>query len=398
MRILLLSNKAPYPTTDGSAIAIWQMATGLSQAGAEVHLLTLNTKKHFKPDTGVPEEWKSKLHYQSVLVNTDIQPLSFLLNLLSHQSYFVSRFDQAAMQQALVNTLSQKRFDWIQLEGLFMCPYIALIRKYSKARIALRMHNIEHRIWEHHLASETSLLKRLYLNIQIKRLKAYELRSIQQVDALLPISEVDAKWIKPHAAGIPLHYSPTGMSIQAQTVEPLYSNRVFHFASMDWMPNQEALRFLLDEIWPLVLLRKPEAHLYAAGRAMPATFLSYRSKGLTLEGEVASAEMVYLENDIMVVPLKSGSGLRIKLVQGMAHGKAIVSTTIGAAGTGMQPGIHYLEANTAEAFAEAIIFLMDHPIEKARLAAAAKAHLQEDFDNVNLSRRILEFLQSLPSA
>jgi polysaccharide biosynthesis protein PslH len=398
MRILLLSNKAPYPSKDGSAIAIWQMATGLSEAGAEVHLLTLNTRKHFKPDEGVPAEWRSKLHYQSVSVNTDIQPLAFIANLLSNQSYFVSRFDQATMREALIEKLTTNTFDWVQLEGLFMCHYIDLIRKHSKARIALRMHNVEHRIWEHHLASESSFLKRTYLNIQVKRLKQYELNSTQKVDALIPISKEDAAWAKPHAPGIPLHFSPTGMVLRDRNKAPLQENSVFHFASMDWLPNQEALRFLLDEIWPIVIKRKPEAILYVAGRAMPPAFFEYRLPGLTLEGEVDSAEKVYTSHDIMVVPLKSGSGIRIKLIEGMAHGKVIVSTALGAAGSGMLPGIHYLEANTAEAFAEAIVYLLENPHEKARLAASATAHLQEGFDNVNLSKRILEFLQSIPNA
>ena len=92
IKILQICNKAPYPANDGSSIAIYNMANGLCDNGVELHLLTINTKKHFKDDKGVPEDFKLKTHYQSVYHNCNTSLTGAFLNLFSPESYFVSRF------------------------------------------------------------------------------------------------------------------------------------------------------------------------------------------------------------------------------------------------------------------------------------------------------------------
>lgn len=175
LSILQICNKAPYPANDGSSIAIYNMARGFLANKVELHLLCINTKKHFKPDEGVPPDFRKQSHYRSVYRNTNTSIMGALLNLFSTRSYFVSRFKFNSFEHELTETLKKKKFDIIQLEGVFMGVYLPVIRKYSEAKVVLRAHNIEHYIWNRHALVEKNLLKRVYFNLQNKRLKRFEL-------------------------------------------------------------------------------------------------------------------------------------------------------------------------------------------------------------------------------
>ncbi|MES2131224.1 MAG: glycosyl transferase family 1, partial [Bacteroidota bacterium] len=193
MRILQLSNKAPYPANDGSSIAIHSLAEGLADNGAELHLLTINTKKHFKPDDKVPQAFKDKTHYTSVYQNTDTSFSGALMNLFSKQSYFVSRFFFKEFEEQIIQKLKAVTFDIVQLEGVFLASYIPVIKQYSKARIVIRAHNVEHQIWERHLTNENNGIKKMYLSLQNKRLKRFELEAFFTADAIVTITDEDKK-------------------------------------------------------------------------------------------------------------------------------------------------------------------------------------------------------------
>src|SRR6202007_1301685 len=135
------------------------------------HLLTVNTKKHFKEDAQVPEEFRKQSNYVSVFRDTDVKPIGALLNLFSSESFFVSRFIFKEFEEALIKKLKENTFDIIHIEGLFMAPYMDVIKKYSKAKIAVRAHNVEHLIWDRLIRNEKSAVKKCDLDLQNKRLK-----------------------------------------------------------------------------------------------------------------------------------------------------------------------------------------------------------------------------------
>jgi hypothetical protein len=193
LKVLQICNKAPFPANDGSSIAIYNMARGLIENGVDLHLLTINTKKHFKADQGVPENFRKMAHYTSVYQNTNPGPLGALSNLLSGDSYFVSRFHFKAFERKLITLLRTEHFDVVQIEGLFMAAYIDVIRKNSKAKVVLRAHNVEHLIWQRHLANKPWSPRNMYLRVQNKRLRDFEMRVLSKVDAIIPITIADER-------------------------------------------------------------------------------------------------------------------------------------------------------------------------------------------------------------
>lgn len=396
--MLQICNKAPYPANDGSSIAIYNMSRGLIENGVELHLLTINTKKHFKPDAGVPAFFKEQTRYRSVFKNTNTSLPGAFLNLFSSRSYFVSRFLFGEFSRALAETLEKNQFDIVQLEGLFMGVYIPLIRKLSKAKLVLRAHNVEHFIWNRHIANEKRLLRRYYLKLQNTRLKRYELEVLAQVDAVVPISNNDSKAFAELGCKTPMHTCITGVNIAEYRQTPTAAEKqstVFYFGSMDWLPNQEAVTWFLNNCWEKVHQAVPSARFIVAGRGMPLEFFHFTGPNILIVENVENGRQFYQQHQVMIVPLWSGSGLRIKIIEGMAHGKAIVSTAIGAEGIGYTDGHNIFIANSAELFADRVIELLKNAQLRQRLSENAATHAAENFDNSVVVSHLVEFYRKL---
>lgn len=397
MRILQICNKAPYPPNDGSSIAITTLAEGLADNDVELYLLAINTKKHFKSDDLIPESFKQKTHYQSIYSNTNTSVLGAFINLFSKQSYFVSRFYFKAYKQALIQLLQQHSFDIIQIEGVFMATYIPVIRQYSKAKIVLRSHNVEHQIWERHLSNEKTSIKKSYLSLQNKRLKTFEINAFKISDAIVTITDEDKKNIQKLVPSKEIYTCLTGVNLEQYTVNPniKYPRTLFHFASMDWMPNIEAVDWLLNEVWSLVVKQQASAKLILAGRGMPERFKRLSNPNVLIVEEVKSSEEFYKNHDIMLVPLWSGSGLRIKLVEGLAYGKAIITTSIGAEGIPYTNNQHVIIADTAQEFADAILFLLDNDNKKQAMQNQARLLAEQHFNYKKIGKNLIEFYTQL---
>ncbi|MBQ1606060.1 MAG: glycosyltransferase, partial [Bacteroidales bacterium] len=179
MKILVLANKMPYPPKDGGAIATLSLARSLHRCGCEVDLLAMNTPKHFCRVEDIPAEISSEINFYAVEVDTTIKATKALKNLLfSSKPYNAERFVNEAFAERLKALLSEEQYDVVQLEGLYLCPYIETIRKFSSAKIALRAHNVEHEIWKRMVENEKSLPKRLYKGIIARRMRRFELSYI----------------------------------------------------------------------------------------------------------------------------------------------------------------------------------------------------------------------------
>lgn len=397
MRVLQIANKAPYPPNDGSSIAIYNMGVGFIANATELHVLTINTKKHFKNDSEVPTDYKTNSHYQSVYRNTDISLVGAISNLFSSDSYFISRFYFKEFEEAIIAKLKTNAFDVIQLEGLFVAPYIETIKKYSKAKIVLRAHNVEYLIWERHLKNETSLLKKMYLGLQTHRLKNFELKVLQQIDAIVTITDIDKQFFKDHGFTKPIYTCITGVDVEAYKTkisEVKKPKTIFHFASMDWMPNQEAVDWFLANCWKQVHSAVPDAKLVIAGRNMPEKLVKLNLPNVLVIEKVADSKQFYNEHEIMLVPLLSGSGLRIKIIEGMAYGKPIVSTAIGAEGITYTNGKNILIADTATDFSEAVIALLKDDNKRQALEKEARLFAENEFDNKKVVSGLVDFYRN----
>ncbi|MBL0049102.1 MAG: glycosyltransferase [Bacteroidetes bacterium] len=397
MKILQLCNRIPFPLADGGAIAMFAMTKSFADAGCEVDMLAINTKKHKVDVATLPAWFSQKTKLYAVEADTDVTALGAFLNLFSTASYNLVRFDIPAVHAKLKELLAQNKYDVIQLEGFFLSKYIPTIRSNSNALISMRAHNVEFLIWERMAAATASPLKKWYLNLLAKRLKKEELDILNKADCIIPISEVDQQSFKQLGAIVPMHVSTGGVDETLLEKQLPVSNELslFHLAAMNWQPNVQAATWFLEKIWPLIHPKFPDLTLYLAGKDMPASFFQMQSNQIKVLGSVTDAHAFMNAKNIMIVPLLSGSGMRIKIVEGLALGKVIISTSIGAEGIACEDKKNILIADTAHDFAAAIELALKDKALCATLSKNAKELVKHTYTNSSIIKSLLAFYNAL---
>ncbi|MFH0894442.1 MAG: glycosyltransferase family 4 protein [Bacteroidota bacterium] len=396
-RILQISNRIPWPLKDGGAMGVYNYTKGYSENGCDVTFATINTKKHFVDPEKLPEELSTYATFLSVTVNTDVKPLPAFLNLFTCKSYNISRFHTASFSLLLKKILTENKFDVIIFESIFVASYIQLVKKLSDATLILREHNVEHRIWERLATNETSVLKRFYLKLLSRRLRRFELGVMNHFDAIMPVTAEDGMYLKTKGCIIPIHPFPAIVDMKSSThaESAIDSDTIFHIGSMEWMPNIEGVQWFLKEVMPLIQKTFPALKLYLAGRNMPQQLIESNIPGVFVEGEVNDATQFILSKNIMIVPLLSGSGIRVKIIEGMALGKTIISTTIGAEGIHYSNKQNILIADTPDQFLDQIRFCIENPETAKQIGANARDFAVENFSIKTVSANALQFFQSL---
>jgi len=394
MRILQLMNKVPWPPKDGGAIACLNMTKGFSMLGHEVTVLSMNTSKHHIRIKDMPADLRRRADFRLVEVPASINWFEATLNLLfSSLPYNAQRFISDEFSFELVKLLNEKSFDVIQLEGLYLCPYIPVIRKYSNALIAYRAHNIEFEIWER-TATLSKGFRSKYLRNLSKRIKRFEISHLNSYDLLVPITDRDGILLDALGNNKPRHTSQTGIDFASlvPTAKKLEFPSLFHIGALDWAPNQEGLIWFFNHCWPKIHKQYPKLKFYLAGRNAPDWFERLiRLDGVEYLGEINDAYDFINSKAVMVVPLFSGSGMRIKIIEGMALGKPIVTTDIGTEGIPTENGRNILIANDADSFTGAIIQLINDRELSDRIGKSAIGFIQEKFDNLSQAEALVEF-------
>ena len=401
MRILQLCNKPPYPPIDGGSKAMHNLTRGLLAAGHSVKVLCISTPKNALDPDQIPADYKASTRIEGVFVDTSVNVVDAFTDLLTADNYNISRFFSPDVDIRLIRLLSEEKFDVVQLESLFMTPYIPTIRRYSNASIVLRSHNLEHVIQGRIATGEKNILKRPYRKFLAKQLEEYEMAVLDRVDAVAAISPSDAQHFAEHGTRTPIATIPFAVEPAEYVVEePKRSGRVtfFHLGSMDWLPNEEGIRWLLSEVWPKVLRERPDARLDLAGNKMPSDLLKAEIPGVTIRGRVKSAQNFMRERQVMVVPLFSAGGMRVKIIEGMALGKPVISTPIGAEGIDHTEGLNILIARNANEFAQHIISLDETPDYMRMIGSEARKLIENRYADQRIVKDLVDLYERLRKA
>ncbi len=391
MKVLQLCNKPPYPSVDGGTMAMDSITSGLLCEGCEVKVLTVETDKHPVRRELIPAEYLKQTGLESVYVDLRVKPLPAIFAMLCGESYHVKRYVSEAFAAKLREILEKESFDIVHVESIFLTPYVPLIRKYSDAKIILRAHNVEHLIWRQVAQSCTNSLKRWYLKHLSLTLRAYELEHLNDYDGVVCITKNDAEVFRQAGCRKPVVSIPFGVDsgeVPSVEVEP---DSLFHIGAMDWLPNQESIRWLLEEVWPVVHREVPQAKLYLAGRKMPSQWMNATIEGVSVIGEVPDAMYFIGSKKINVVPLLSGSGIRVKIIEAMSIGKTVITTTVGAQGIDYTDGENILIADTPEQFARQIKRCLDDDAFCSRVGEAAAQLVADQYDRKKLAEELIEF-------
>lgn len=396
MRILQLSYKPPYPPVDGGTLAMDSVTQGLLQYGCEVKVLTVCTDKHPFMEDRIPDSYRKATSIEAVYIDTTIRPLSAMVSLLCGESYHVKRYISNEFDKKLTAILKDGDFDIVHVESIFLTPYIETVRKYSAAKIVLRAHNVEHRIWEQLSKGEKNFFKGRYLKHLALALEHYEREHVNRYDGVVCITELDAQTFKEMGCrkpviSVPFAVKPSSVPKDGE-VEPM---SLFHIGSMDWKPNVEAIDWFLGSVWPMLHREIPSLSLYLAGRRMPQRLLDYTGDGVTVVGEVEDAGAFMAGKTLNIVPLRSGSGIRVKILEAMAMGKPVVATTVAARGIEYTDGKDILIADTPEMFVKQIKHCLCDAGVAGTIGEEAAKLIRCKYNIDNQTERIVGFYQQI---
>jgi len=370
---------------------------GLLQSNHQVKILAVNTSKHFVDVNQLPDSYRKSTSVETVFIDTTVKPLHAFFNLFTNKSYHISRFISDDFGKRLADILQSDTFDIVQLESLYVCPYIEIVRKYSAAKIVYRAHNIEHLIWERIYKSSANVLKKWYLKILTHRLKKYEISILNKVDGIASITDFDAGILKKMGCTKPIVTIPIGINDHAANAN--FSSyefpSFFHIGSMNWIPNTEGIRWFISNVWFPFHKEYPDIRFYLAGRHMPDYFKKLEGIQVINIGEVPDASVFMQSKAVMIVPLLSGSGMRVKIIEAMANSKAIISTTIGAEGINCTAGENILLADTPGEFLKAMKKCVSDKGYTDKIARNARLLVENEYYNTKIIATLIEFYKKI---
>jgi polysaccharide biosynthesis protein PslH len=399
MKILLLCNKFPYPPRDGGSLATHNMARGLTEAGNMVDLLAMNTSKHYSREGNINIGIRGFNKIREVAVDNSVNYLHLISSLLfSSLPYNAQRFIHKGFSTALREMLRETHYDVIQLEGLYLSPYVQEIRRNSRAKIAYRAHNIEHLIWESYVESTKKICRKVYLRCLKTKIRKFEQGFINQYDLLATFTDADLDKLNSMGNCKPAVVIPFGMYPDEFTEGTHYATNDFHLlyiGALDWLPNIDSLEWFIEKVWVRIKKKHPGLRFKVAGRNAKAGLAAkIRREGIDFIGEVASSKDYLSQDGIVIVPLFSGSGIRVKIIEAFFMRKPVIATTFAVSGIPVEDGVNILLSDNAEEFIDNIERLLTDRNYAASLGLRAGELSSGFFNNKLLTGELSAFYKN----
>lgn len=395
MRVLHVTNKPIYPILDGGQLAMQRLMMNLLHLGFSIKNLSVETHKHGFNLDAYPKDLRQIINPEAHFIDTKVKFWDIAKSLFSSESYNVKRFVNVEFALKIKSILQENTFDLVVLESAYLLPYINVIRMHSDAKIVVRAHNVEYRIWKQAATKEKIFYKRIYYMKLAKNLKKFELEHLNLVDGIFCISDQDKEFFRRRSVKAPIEVIPVYMDkIDSYDVD--YSNNDFFFVgSMTWKPNVDAVRWIVNDIAPRLYKILPEVKIHIAGSAMPKTMLEKKSKNVVFHGKVENMHKFMSKHGTLIVPLKSGSGVRIKILEALSLGVPIISSEKGKEGIHLTPKKHFLTANITEEFILQMKFIDSNIEVKENLGVEGQKFIENEYAIEVISNKIREFISKI---
>ncbi len=379
MRILWVKTELLHPVDKGGRIRTYQMLRALATEH-EVTYLCLD-------DGGAaPDAPERAAEYCTELVTVPFRPtkkfqpgffLDLAANLFSSLPYAIARYRSEAQRTEVARRAAHA--------DLIVCDFLTPSQNVPSrlgARTVLFQHNVEASIWRRHASVARDPLRRAYLRAQWRRMRRFEGEECRRFNRVIAVSEADAATMRRDYGLDQVGSVPTGVDLE-YFVAPAHPSRqrteILFVGSMDWMPNEEGIRWFVEQVFGRVRAQIPDATLTIVGRAPSEKLrkLAERTEGMRLTGTVPDVRPHLARAGVCLVPLRVGGGTRIKIYEAMAMGVPVVSTTIGAEGLPVRHKEQLLIADTPEQQVDSIVRLMSDPQRAQRLAVDALAFVRQ---------------------
>ena len=381
LRILQICPRIPYPPDDGGKIGIFNITKQLALKGHDLTMLT------FSDGGPVPEAMNQFARIIQVKHGTRTNLAGIAKNVFSELPYTVSKYQSVKMEEQLRELCGKNTYDVIHVDHLHLAHYGLIAKREFGIPYCLREHNYETIIYQRFADIHGISLFKLYLKMQSERIRKYETGQISETDLCIAITDDDREKIS-RTTNARLCVIPAGVDLE---LHPLLErgnekqNSILIVGHLQWAPNRDAIRWFLDEVFPLVQERVPDAEVTIAGMSPSKDLLRRQNGTIRFPGFVQDLKKLIASTQVLAIPLRVGGGMRIKLLEFFAYGKAVVSTGIGAEGSRAVDGAHYVKADSARQFSDAITSLFQSGERRKELGDASRRFVEENYSWTNIS-------------
>lgn len=401
MRLLFVSTIMPYPPVYGAAIRTWSLLRALASEGVETTFLT------FTSESGPAFDLRPLHDLCRGVQLVYLAPKSLSSSadyagraraLVGRDPYAAVRYRSHDMYRRVEEQLSTFAFDAVFADELF-----ALVNLPPTALpLIVNGHNVEYLILKRYLRFETNLLKRAYAWVESEKLRRWERHSFRRASLGIACSEHDREVFLASDSSTPIAVVPNVVDTDYYMPRPSEGDpfTVMYQGGMDWFPNRDAVEYFVSSILPILRQRVPQVRFVVAGRNPSADFLrKFRGdRSIEFTGTVDDMRSVIERAQVCVVPLRIGSGTRLKILESAAMGKPVVSTTLGAEGLVLQEGRDIILRDDPREFADATADLLLHSEKRQSIAAAARERVRQDYSFPALCSAVRVALDSVTRA
>jgi sugar transferase (PEP-CTERM/EpsH1 system associated) len=383
MNILWLKTELLHPVDKGGKIRSYNMLKALKR-NCRITYLTLDDGTADSTARELASEYCHDLvcvpHRRREKFTTGFY-VELALNLASDLPYAIKKYESPEMRQEITRLLAAQRIDVLVCD--FLAPAVNVPPNLNCTTV-LFQHNVEAMIWKRHYEVQTATARKAYLYRQWQKMRAFEAKACPQFDSVIAVSREDRDQMRQEYGLENVFDVPTGVDTAYFRPSGRIETRPHHLVftgSMDWLPNEDGIRYFTEQIMPRIKQSVPDVTLTVVGRdPYPSLVeLSKRDPSVTVTGRVDDVRPYMEEAAVYIVPLRIGGGTRLKIYEAMAMEKPVVSTTIGAEGLPVTDGEEIVLADTPESFAQAVVELLKQQNLSAEIGARAAAKVRAEF-------------------
>jgi glycosyltransferase involved in cell wall biosynthesis len=370
MRILQLCPRFPFPLIDGGRIGIFNITQALAAQGHEITMLTFDAAD---TDAAAIAGVERVAHVHVVHDDTRTNLRNFLRGILRREPVYMARHRSGNFLRALDTRLASAQYDAVYGDHTAMAPYLLYVRAKAGIPAGMRLHNIESVIWQRYARESREPVRRLVVAHQARMLKRIEAAAIRKMDVNFAITNVDRDRALLMAPGADVRVVFPGVDTGYwQPIAASHSSPCAATVTMlVWVHNVDGILWFLDHVAPRIRDRVPDFQLHVVGKGAPRRLRNRIGSGLVLHGFLDDVRPVMAQSPVYVVPLHVGGGIRIKIIEAMAMGRPVVTTSIGGEGIPATSGTHWMVADTPDAFAAAVADLIADPARARAMGNAA---------------------------
>lgn len=381
MRVLLLTQVVPFPPDSGPKIKTYNVLRYLAQRH-EVHLASFVRSSEEQANAEGLREHCASITTVPLRRSRPRDAAYLATSLITGRPFLVERDDAAAMRQAVQTLVRQHSFDAVHADQLTMAQFAVDLP------VPLRVLDEHNAVWtivRRAASHERWGPSRVLAELEWRKLREYEGEICRRFDLVTVVSGEDYAALAEAARAVfPAEVIPIAVDVQELRFAPRTSEarHVVSVATMFYPPNVEGVHWFATEVFPLIRRQLPDVLFYIVGNRPPGkiTRLAGPVTGIVVTGYVADLEPILRQSAVMVVPLHSGSGMRVKILEAFARGLPVVSTTVGVEGTRALDQMHLLVADKPDEFAQAVVRVLSEPVLSARLARAGRDLVEAEYD------------------